>query len=131
MTQKERKNVICLRRYAWDIKNSTTKFSKTQFVYSFNTEKELDKILSKLNPKHHKSRESDMEKQNDLIYFFQKQPWLCSKCSAKAVLQHICSAIVIKDPGKFLWWSSFLVKLQAYRLKYRRMSAILIHSHGN
>ena len=60
--KKNERNVICLCRYAWDIKNSTTKFSKTQFVYSFNTEKELDKILSKLNPKHQKSRESDMEK---------------------------------------------------------------------
>ena len=35
---------------------------KRSLSYSFNTEKELDKILSKLNPKHQKSRESDMEK---------------------------------------------------------------------
>ena len=35
---------------------------KREFVYSFNTEKELDKILSKLEAQYQESRESDVEK---------------------------------------------------------------------
>ena len=35
---------------------------KREFVYSFNTEKELDKILSKLKAQYQESRESDVEK---------------------------------------------------------------------
>ena len=35
---------------------------KCKFVYSFNIEMELDKILSKLDPQEQESRESDVEK---------------------------------------------------------------------
>ena len=35
---------------------------KCKFVYSFNTEIELDKILSKLDPQYQESREIDVEK---------------------------------------------------------------------
>ena len=35
---------------------------KRKFVYSFNTEIELDKVLSELDPQYQKSRESNVEK---------------------------------------------------------------------
>ena len=35
---------------------------KRKFVHGFNTEIELDKILSKLDPRYQESRESDVEK---------------------------------------------------------------------
>ena len=54
---------------------------KCKFVYSFNTEIELDKILSKLDPQYQESRENDVVGKVKLFDFFSEAAMeMCSSC---------------------------------------------------
>ena len=80
---------------------------KHKFVYSFNVAIELN-ILSKLDPHYQESRQCDKEMQKYLIFFFfffrsdHREVFYKRRCSAKSVLQRICSATVVSGPGKCL-----------------------------